>query len=84
MSFFVVSFCQGFNISSPEGALVRVLITTLPKNLRDADPTKHGEYSSCQLKPCQHARLQVLLSTMKITNLVSKFNLVFVSLDHVN
>ena len=76
MSFFVVSFCQGFNISSPEGALVRVLITTLPKNLRDADPTKHGECSSCQFKPCQHARLQELLSIMKITNLVSTFNLV--------
>lgn len=43
--FFVVSLCQGFNISSPEGALVRVLITTLPKNLRDADPTKHGEWA---------------------------------------
>lgn len=34
---------SGFNISIPEGALVRVLITTLPKNLQDADPTKHGK-----------------------------------------
>ena len=41
--FFLTFSSLGFNISSPEGALVRVLITTLPKNLRDADPAKHGK-----------------------------------------
>ena len=31
----------GFNTTSSERALVRVLVTTLPKNLFEVDPEKH-------------------------------------------
>ncbi|XP_020901666.2 interleukin enhancer-binding factor 2 homolog [Exaiptasia diaphana] len=48
----------GFNISGPDGALVRVLITTLPKNLREADPTKHVDVKLLEgaLATIRHAR----------------------------
>ncbi|XP_073238536.1 interleukin enhancer-binding factor 2 homolog [Porites lutea] len=48
----------GFNISSPDGALVRVLLTTLPKNLQEADPAKHVDVKLLEgaLATIRHAR----------------------------
>ncbi|XP_031574607.1 interleukin enhancer-binding factor 2 homolog [Actinia tenebrosa] len=48
----------GFNITGSDGSLVRVLITTLPKNLRDADPTKHVDVKLLEgaLATIRHAR----------------------------
>lgn len=42
----------GFNLSS-SAVIVRVLITTLPKNLREAVADKHGKYCLVyMLSPC--------------------------------
>lgn len=48
----------GFNISSAEGALVRVLITSLPKNLREAEAAKHVDVKLLEgaLATIRHAR----------------------------
>ncbi|XP_044172068.1 interleukin enhancer-binding factor 2-like [Acropora muricata] len=48
----------GFNISSPDGALVRVLIATLPKNLCEADPAQHVDVKLLEgaLATIRHAR----------------------------
>ena len=41
----MISFFLGFNLSSG-GVVVRILITTLPKNLREAKADTHGENNS--------------------------------------
>ena len=48
----------GFNISSNEGALVRCLVTTLPKNLLRTDPSKHVDVKLLEgaLATIRHAR----------------------------
>ena len=42
--FTVCASCQllGFNVGNREGALIRCLVTTQPKNLLRTDPDKHG------------------------------------------
>jgi interleukin enhancer-binding factor 2 len=48
----------GFNTTSNEGALVRVLVTTLPKNLFEVDPEKHVDVKLLEgaLATIRHAR----------------------------
>lgn len=48
----------GFNTTSNEGALVRVLVTTLPKNLFQVDPEKHVDVKLLEgaLATIRHAR----------------------------
>lgn len=48
----------GFNTTSTEGALVRVLVTTLPKNLFNVDPEKHVDVKLLEgaLATIRHAR----------------------------
>jgi len=48
----------GFNTTSSEGALVRVLVTTLPKNLFRVDPEKHVDVKLLEgaLATIRHAR----------------------------
>ncbi|KAK3697182.1 hypothetical protein QZH41_013557 [Actinostola sp. cb2023] len=54
----IIILVSGFNISGPDSALVRVLITTLPKNLREADPAKHVDVKLLEgaLATIRHAR----------------------------
>lgn len=54
--FFLISkmcLVLGFNLSS-SAVIVRVLITTLPKNLREAVADKHGKYCLVFLLLCYH------------------------------
>ena len=48
----------GFNTTSNEGALVRVLVTTLPKNLFEVDAEKHVDVKLLEgaLATIRHAR----------------------------
>merc|ERR1719318_2015788 len=48
----------GFNTTSSKGALVRVLVTTLPKNLFEVDPEKHVDVKLLEgaLATIRHAR----------------------------
>ena len=48
----------GFNTTSSEGALVRVLVTTLPKNLFNVDAEKHVDVKLLEgaLATIRHAR----------------------------
>jgi len=48
----------GFNTTSTDGALVRVLVTTLPKNLLEADKEKHVDVKLLEgaLATIRHAR----------------------------
>lgn len=48
----------GFNTTSNDGALVRVLVTTLPKNLFEVDPEKHVDVKLLEgaLATIRHAR----------------------------
>ena len=65
----------GFNISSPEGALVRVLITTVPKHLHDSDPSKYGETGKTSIF------LVTFLRTAPLLDCVTNFD--FLTLESV-